>query len=231
MVAFLILFITVVLCFGFLFFEIATSDKRAQSKGYGPKLQIDGEPCATGHLNCTSYKAPTLGQSISYNFALRLYHKPGYLTGIFEHVNHPTKFRGSVFLSFSGGRVKGRSSMGGLQVCEGALGKNEVQLTRGQPKGGVLGIFNGRYEYRVRNGKVAFTKTTSPGSISKDSELLIEDRRISGRVFHGPQKTWSVDVEVSFSGIEEEPVTLAVVLACDHILSQIHDGPINTIDD
>ena len=231
MTAFLIFFIAVVSFFGLLFFEIATSDKRAQSKGYGPKSQIGGEPCATGHLNCVSYKAPTLGQSISYNFALRLYCKQGHLTGIFEHVNQPTKFHGSLFLSFPGGRVKGRSLMGGLQVCEGALDKSGVQLTRGQPKGGLLGIFNGRYEYRVHNGKVAFTKTTSPGSISKDSELLIEDGLIRGRVFHGPQKTWAVDVEVSLSGIEKEPATLAVVLACDHILSQIHDGPINTIDD
>ena len=231
MTAFLVLFVTVASFFGLLFFELARSDRRAQSKGYGPKSQIGGVPCATGHLTCTSHRAPTLGQSIAYNFVLRLYCKPGKLTGTFEHASHPTRFHGSVFLSFSGGRVKGRSLMGGLQVCEGALGKNGAQLTRGYPKGGLLGFFNGRYEYRVHNDKVEFTKTTSPGSISKDSELLVEDSRISGRAFHGPQKTWAIDVDVSLSGIEKDPATLAVVLACDHILSQIHDGPINTIDD
>jgi hypothetical protein len=231
MVVFILLFLSVVLFFGLLFIEIARSDKRAQAKGYGPKSQISGEPCAKGHLNCVSYKAPTLGQSISYNFALRLYSDKGDVTGIFEHIQNPKDFSGSLFLSFSGGQVKGRSLMGGLQVCEGAVGTGGARLTRGQPKGGMLGLFNGSFEYSVRGGAVHFDKTTSPGSISKDSQLLTENGRISGRVFHGPQKTWAVDVDVSFSGIKNAAALLAVILACDHILCQIHSGVFNTIDD
>jgi hypothetical protein len=81
----------------------------------------------------------------------------------------------------------------------------------------------GPYEYSVRGGTVHFDKTTQSGCISKDSELVIEDGRISGRVFHGPQKTWAVDVDVSFIGIKNEAVALAVILACDHILRAAHD--------
>jgi hypothetical protein len=231
MAVFSLIFLSVVLFFGLLFLEIARSDKRAQAKGYGPKLQISGEPCANGHLNCVSYKAPTLGKSLSHNFALRLYADKGNVTGVFEHIQSPKDFSGSLFLSFSGGQVKGRSLMGGLQVCEGAVGTGGARLTRGQPKGGMLGLFNGSYEYSVRGGAVYFDKTTSPGSISKDSQLLLENGRISGQVFHGPQKTWAVDVDVSFGEIKNEAALLAVILACDHILCQIHDGVFNTIDD
>ena len=231
MTVFIIVFIVVLLFFARLFYEISRSDKRAQEKGYGPKTQIENDPCATGSLRCISHKAPTLGQTISFNYTLRLYYKNGDVTGIIEHVKEPTKFNGSIYLSFSSGCVKGRSLMGGIQVCEGSVGTNGIRLTRGQLKEGLLGIFNGRYEYDVRGGKVHFYKTTSPGSISKDSKLLIEESCISGRVFHGPQKTWAVDVDITFSGIKKEFVTLAVVLMCDHILCQIHDGPINTIDD
>ena len=231
MTVFIIIFVVVLLFFARLFYEILRADKLAQEKGYGPKSQIGNEPCATGTLRCISHKAPTLSQTLSYNFALRLYCNNGDVTGIIEHVKEPTRFNGSIFLSFSRGFVKGRSLMGGIQICEGSVGEYGVRLTRGQLKGGLLGIFNGRYEYDVHSGKVHFNKTTSPGSISKDSELLIEEGCLRGRVFHGPQQTWLVDVDVTFDRIKNEFVTLAVVLACDHILSQIHDGPINTIDD
>lgn len=99
-----------------------------------------------------------------------------------------------------------------------------MRLTRGQLKGGILGILNGPYEYSVRAGKVRFDKATRAGNISKDSELLIEGSRISGRVFHGPQKTWAVDVDVTFENVRDEAALLAVVLACDHILRETHDG-------
>lgn len=231
MTLFIIFFISVILFFGLLFFEFFTMDKRAQKKGYGPESQIISEPCANGHLICAAHKVPTIGRFTPYDFILRLYSEKPHVTGVFEHAKQPDKFFGSVYLTFSGRYVKGRSSMGGLQVCEGRVATDGARLTRGQLKGGLLGIFNGRFEYSVKNGKVDFYKTTTPGSISKDSELIIEDGRISGRVFHGPQKTWVIDVDISFGGIKQEFATLAVILACDHILSQIHDGPINTIDD
>ena len=230
MIGFLIFFVGVVLFSGVLFYELARSNQRALAKGYGPKSQVQGEPCSKSILKCVSYKAPTLGRSISQEYELRLYADQNKVTGTFEHIKDPASFSGSLFLTLSRGRVKGRSLMGGLQVCEGTLHEGGASLTRGFPKGGILGLFSGTYEYSVRGGRVFFDKTTSPGSISKDSELFIEADSITGRVFHGPQKTWVVDVDVPFAGIDKEVAALAVILACDHILRNAHDG-VNSIDE
>lgn len=230
MIGFFILFGGVVLFSSILFLELVRSDQRAQAKGYGPKSQARGEPCSKSILKCASYKAPTLGRSILQEYELRLYADLDNVTGTFKHIKDPASFSGSLFLTVSGGRVKGRSLMGGLQVCEGTLHEGGASLTRGFPGGGILGLFSGTYEYSVRGGRVFFDKTTSPGSISKDSQLLIEADSITGQVFHGPQKTWVVDVDVSFSGIDKEVAALAVILACDHILRNAHGG-VNSIDE
>ena len=91
-------------------------------------------------------------------------------------------------------------------------------------------MFRGPYEYSVRDGSVRFDRTTRSGNISRDSDLRIEDGRISGRVFHGPQKTWRVDVEVTYTGIPAEAATLAVILACDLVLRETHDGVFQSDD-
>lgn len=206
------------------FVELALSDSWAKAKGYGPKSPIDGEPCATGYLSCLSFKVPKLGGAISFDYAFRLYSDKGDVTGVFEQVKKPKDFSGGLFFSFADGRVKGRSFMSGLQVFEGDLGIEGARLTRGHPKGGMLSLFNGAFNYSIRDDLVSFDQTSRTGSISKDSQLLIEDGQISGRLFHGPQKTWAVDVEVSYADLNSEAAALAVILACDHVLKEAHDG-------
>jgi hypothetical protein len=113
--------------------------------------------------------------------------------------------------------------MGGMRTVEGQAGPNGVHLTRGYPKQSVFKVFNGPYEYSCKNGLIRFDNTTRAGNISDQSNLRVEKGHISGRVFHGPQKTWAVDVDVSFSAVAEKVATLAVVLACDDILRIHHD--------
>lgn len=233
---FTVLFVFTVSLFAWLFHEIATSDKRARQKGYGPPTQLRGDPCATGKLACFSYRAPTLGRSVSFDYDLTVTSKNGDVTGTFVYDKSASEFSkslldiessatysGSLYLSFYRGHVRGRSLLGGLQVCEGAVGPDGARLTRGQRKGGILGFLRGPYEYSARRGTISFDKTSQAGCISSDSTLQIEDGRISGRVFHGPQKTWAIDVDVSFTGIKDEAIALVVILACDHILRAAHD--------
>jgi hypothetical protein len=168
---------------------------------------------------------------MSFAWSLDLHSNGRNVTGSFEYTGRPGNFSGSLFLSFSSSRVKGRFRMGGLRVCEGTVGPGGARLTLGHPKGGLLGFLQGRYEYSVRRGKVHFDRTAQHGHISKNSVLLIEDGRISGRLLHGPQETWAVDVDVPFTGIKDEAATLAVVLACDLILGYYHDGVHSTVND
>lgn len=119
MTSFLIPFACVVLFFARVFYEIARSDARARAQGYGPDEQLGGEPCARGELTCVSHEAPTLGQTLSYDWRLLLYSDGRDVTGTFGYQKDPGDLPGSLFLSFSGGRVKARSFLGGMQVCEG----------------------------------------------------------------------------------------------------------------
>ena len=222
-IVFFLVFAGVVFFFGLLFLEIHKVEKRAKVQGYGPISQIGGEPCAQGQIVCVCVNAPTLNQSISFDYALYLYTDGVNATGTYKYHARNTTYSGEVFLSFARNRVKGRSLMGGLRTVEGLVSSKGVRLTRGYPTESFLKILNGPYEYSIRSGQIQFDKTTHAGSISKQSNLRVEDNRLSGRVFHGPQKTWAVDVDVTYQGIADEAVTLAVVLACDNILSVHHD--------
>ncbi len=222
MIVFLLFFAGVVLFFGLLFFELHRVDKRAIAHGYGLKSQIGGEPCSSGQLVCVAFKAPTLNKSISFEYALQLYTDGVNVTGTYKYHVRNTSYSGEVFLSFKKNRVKGRTLMGGLRTLEGVVSPNGVRLTRGYPPESFLSILNGPYEYSVRNGQTQFDKTTRAGNISAESMLRIEDNRLYGRVLHGPQKTWAIDVDVTYQGIKIEAVSLAVVLACDNILSFHH---------
>jgi len=222
MIVFLLFFAGVVLSFGLLFFEILRVDKRAIADGYGLKSQISGKSCASGQLVCVSFKAPTLNKSISFDYVLQLYTDGVNVTGTYKYHVRNTTYSGEVFLSFKKNRVKGRTLMGGLRTVEGVVSPNGVRLTRGYPPKSFLSILNGPYEYSIRNGQIQFNKTTRAGNISAESTLRIEDNRLYGRVFHGPQKTWAIDVDVMYQGIKSEAVSLAVVLACDNILSFHH---------
>lgn len=221
-IVFLLLFAGVVLFFGWLFLEIQRVDQKAISQGYGRKSQIGGKPCSSGQLVCVSFNAPTLNRSISFDYALQLYTDGVNVTGTYTYHVRNTTYDGEVFLSFTKNRVKGRTLMGGLRTVEGVVSPNGVHLIRGYPAESFLKILNGPYEYSVRNGQIQFGQTTRAGNISADSMLRIEDNRLYGRVFHGPQKTWAVDVDVTYQGIKSERISLAVVLACDEILSTHH---------
>ncbi|MEL6361498.1 MAG: hypothetical protein AAFR21_10460 [Pseudomonadota bacterium] len=228
MVAFLIFFFGVVLLFGVLFFEISQVDNKAIKNGYGPKLQISGAQSADGKLVCVNANAPTLNKSISFPYSFRLNSSKGNLTGAYKYKAnrskfHDTVYNGELFLSFNKDHVKGRTLMGGLKTVDGVVDATKARLVRGHPKQSFLSFMNGPYEYSVHRGKVRFDKTTLAGNISKESDLRIERDRISGRVFHGPQKTWAVDVDVRYNNITSEKAALAVILACNDILS-VHHG-------
>lgn len=228
MAAFLTLFVGVLLLFAFLAFEFWTINKKAIKYGYGPKLPIRTTPCATGSLVCVSVNAPTLGRSLSFPYAFTLTANDRSVTGSYEYrakkrAMAETIYSGELFLSFSGDRVKGRALMAGLQSVEGTVDATEAQLTRGQPKASWLSFLNGPFSYSIHQGRVLFQNTERAGCISKDSELRIHGGRVSGRLLHGPQTTWAVEVDVQYRNIADERVALAVILACNDILS-VHHG-------
>ena len=134
-----------------------------------------------------------------------------------------TVYNGQLFLSFAGDRAKGRALMAGLQAIEGTVDETGARLRRGQPRESLLSFLNGPFDYRVRGGTVDFENTTRAGCIGRDSDLRILGDRLAGRVYHGPQKTWAVEVDVSYRDIARERVALAVILACNDILS-VHHG-------
>lgn len=228
MAGFLAIFFALILLSAFVALELYQLDKKAIKRGYGPKSQVSGSPKATGTLVCVNADAPTLGRSLSFPYSLQLTADENHLTGTYEYrakrrMTPDTVYNGELFLSFAGNKVKGRARMAGLFSVEGTLDASTARLTRGKPKGSFLAVLNGPYEYGIRQGKVIFENTTRAGCISRDSDLRIFEDRIAGRVFHGPQKTWAVEVDIIFHDIPSERVALAVILACNDILS-VHHG-------
>lgn len=95
MTGFLILFIGFLLFFSVVIFEFFGVEKNAQAKGYGPRTQIMGEPCAKGTFNCAPYNVPKLGQLGSKEYELRLYSDRNGVTGTFGHIMSPESRRAS----------------------------------------------------------------------------------------------------------------------------------------
>ena len=225
---FLVLFFGVILLFAILAFELFQLDKKAIKHGYGPKTQVPGNPKATGALVCVNANAPTLGRKLSFPYSFQLTANERHATATYEYrakrqMTADTVYNGELFLSFAGENVKGRALMAGLQSVEGTVDATKTELRRGQPKESFLSFLNGVYEYRINQGRVLFENTTRAGCIGRDSDLRIHGGRISGRVYHGPQKTWAVEVDVSYHDIPSERIALAVILACNDILS-VHHG-------
>lgn len=228
MIGFLTLFFGVVLLFAFLAWELFRLDKKAIKHGYGPRDRIPGNPKATGTLICVSADAPTLGRSLSFPYAFELTADSHHLTGSYEYranrrMTPDVVYNGEVFLSFDGNAVKGRALMAGVMSVVGTVDAKTAQLKRGKPKESLLSFLNGRFEYSIRQGKVSFDNTVWAGCIGQDSDLNIYSDKIIGRVYHGPQKTWAVDVDIDYDDIAPERMALAVILACNDILS-VHHG-------
>ncbi|MEL6170262.1 MAG: hypothetical protein AAFR35_16365 [Pseudomonadota bacterium] len=224
---FLALFFGVILLFAILARELFRLNKKAIKHGYGPNSQLPGHPKATGTLVCVNADAPTLGRSLSFPYAFQVTADDRHVTATYEYraqrrMIADTVYNGELFLTFDGDKVKGRALMGGLQSVEGTVDESAARLRRGQPKESLLSFLNGPYEYGIRQGTVVFENTTRAGCIGRDSELEVYLDRIIGRVVHGPQKTWAVDVDVSYEDVAPERMALAVILACNDILSAHH---------
>lgn len=225
MIVFSLIFACVVLFFFFLLVEDRRVKKLAIVHGYGLKSQISGKPCLSGQLVCVSVNAPTLlNKTLSYDYAFHLYTDGINVTGTYKY--QPRKavtYAGEVFLSLTKNRVKGRS--GGGSTFEGVTNPNGVSLNTVSPPGRfltkILEGSNKSYEYKIRSGQIQFGKPFR--GISTESMLRIDNNRLHGRVFHWPQKSWAVDVNVTYQGIKSEVVSLAVVLACNDILQLHHD--------
>lgn len=228
MVGFLILFVGVILLSALFLFEIVRTENKAIKEGYGPAAQIHGGGRATGSIVCVNEDAPTLNRSLSFPYAFQLNASRGDLTGKYTYAANKnriveTVYNGEVFLSFRNDRVKGRSLMAGLRTFDGVVSKTGAQLRCGYPKSSLLSFLSGPFDYSVNRGKVGFDNTSGTGSISKKSDLRIEGDHIRGRVLHGPQTTWAVEVDVNCRGIPSEQAALAVILACNDILRVHHD--------
>ena len=225
---FLVLFFGVILLSAVLALELFRLDKRAIKNGYGSKAQIPGNPAATGTLVCVSADAPTLGRKLSFPYSFQLTANERNATATYEYrakrrMTPDTVYNGELFLTFEGKNVKGRALMAGLMSVEGTVDATNTRLRRGKPKESLLSFLNGPFEYSIKQGRVFFENTIRAGCIGRDSELRIDGDRISGRVYHGPQKTWAVEVDIGYHDIASERMALAVILACNDILS-VHHG-------
>lgn len=228
MVWFLAIFFGVILLSAILAWELFRLDNKAIRHGYGPKAQVPGDPNATGMLVCVSVDAPTLGRKLSFPYSFELTSNESHATATYEYraerrMTADTVYNGEVFLSFAGEHVKGRALMAGLMSVEGTVDATHTRLRRGKPKKSFLSFLNGPYEYSINHGRVLFENTIRAGCVGRDSDLRIDCDRISGRVYHGPQKTWAVEVDITYRDIASERIALAVILACNDILS-VHHG-------
>ncbi|MEL7202832.1 MAG: hypothetical protein AAFX07_05670 [Pseudomonadota bacterium] len=106
---------------------------------------------------------------------------------------------------------------------DGTIDAANARPRRGQPKESLLSFLNGPFEYSIKQGRVLFENTIRAGCIGRDSDLRIDGDRISGLVYHGPQKTWGVEVDITHHSTATERMALAVILACNDILS-VHHG-------
>lgn len=225
---FLALFFGVILLSVVLTLELFRLNKKAIKHGYGPKTQVPGNPNATGMLVCVSVDAPTLGRKLSFPYSFQLTANERHATATYEYrakrrMTPDTVYNGELFLSFSGENVKGRALMAGQMSVEGTVDARHARLRRGKPKESFLSFLNGPFDYSINQGRVHFENTTRAGCIGRDSDLRVDGERISGVVYHGPQKTWGVEVDISYRGIASERMVLAVILACNDILS-VHHG-------
>ena len=228
MITFLSIFAATFLFSIYLFFEITQVEKKAIAQGYGPESHVNGSLGAQGTLVCVNADAPTLNRSISFPYQFQAKSRMGDLTGRYEYASERSKmvkpiYRGALYFRFRNNHVKGRTQMGGLRAIEGTVDPGKAELSYGYPKGSLLSLLKGSFGYSVdRGGNVHFTNTAHSGSISENSKLSIQGNRMTGRVLHGPQTTWAVEVDVAIAGIEPEQATLAVIMACNDILATHH---------
>lgn len=229
MIGFLTFFALVVFLFAVLLVEIMRVEKLAIEEGYGPKNEITGPVIAQGQMNCVNEDAPTLHRSVSFPYQFSMKSQRGDVSAKYEYFGKKSKaidpiYSGKLFLRFRNGRVKGRKRMDGFRTIEGTLKPNKAELTLGYPKKSLLSFLPGSFSYSVDDaGNVSFDNTSHYGSISNKSRLRIHGNRIAGHVIHGPQTTWAVEVDITFDGVLPEYALLAVILACNNIVSFHHE--------
>lgn len=228
MVVFLTIFSVAILITVALVIEFTQLEKKAVKEGFGPKTHVTGSLGAHGSLVCVNADAPTGGRHIRFPYEFEANYGRGDLSATYVYRGPPSRsaeriYEGDLFFRFKGNSVKGRTRMAGLKTIEGRVGQHQTALRYGYPSTSWLSFLSGAFEYSVNGGQVRFEKTEMSGSISNKSQLQIQGDRIAGRVLHGPQTTWAVEVDVVCNGIPAEQAALAVIMACNDIVAHHHD--------
>lgn len=228
MVVFLAIFSAAAVMSVVLLIEFIRLEKKAVKEGFGPKSHVSGPLAAHGSLVCVNADAPTLGRHVRFPYRFEANYGRGDLSATYVYRGRPSQsietiYEGSLFFRFKGNSVKGRTKMAGLKTIEGRVDPQKVTLRYGYPSASLLSFLSGSFEYAINGDKVRFEKTETSGSISKNSQLQIQGDRIVGRILHGPQTTWAVEVDVVCNGIPAEQAALAVIMACNDIVAHHHN--------
>ena len=197
--------------------------RQSASQLYGPPEQNPGENRADGKLVCTSWKAPTLGRTLQFEYGIQLTTQAEHTTALLRSPGDTNKnpvYTREIFITRQGEHVIGRTDR---KYFEGKLTSNSGELSVGYPSGSLLHFTNQPFQFRITQGQVEFLQTnTSQTVIHHNSRLAVENERIFGRLNHY-RESWFVAVDVSFTAVPPEMMVLVVLLLANDTLDFHHD--------
>ena len=193
---------------------------QSQKKNYGPQALLDGPSFSSGTLSCKSWKAPTLGKQLSFDYTLKVTANNKEITGYYRYPIDENKnkiYDGQIFITKDNSNLIGRTDH---KYFEGTLSQTNVDL---QTMYRAAKIFKAPFQFELINGQVNFINTdNSQTIINHDSQLTVTPDHIQGRVMH-TRESWAVTVDITYQNIAPELMTLIVLLICNDILDFHHD--------
>lgn len=188
-------------------------------QGYGPKRQVYGPTVMQGSLVCKSWKAPTLGKQLQFDYGVSLLREDEDFWGEYHYpANRRDRkpiYTGEVLLTDHQGEVKGRSDK---KVVEGQLSPKQGDFLLGYPKGSLLSWLNSSFQFQIEEKAVHFLNTSKGmGTIGHTSQLEIGEDTIVGRLVDS-KKFWAIEVDVRYQGVAPEITVLVILLMSNDIL-------------
>jgi hypothetical protein len=193
---------------------------QTQKKNYGPQQLLDGPTFCSGSLSCKSWKAPTLGKQLQFDYKLEVTANNKEITGFYRYPideNQKEIYSGQIFITKENGNLVGRTDR---KYFEGSLTHDQADI---QTMFRALPFAKAPFQFRLINSTVDFTNTdNSQTIINHNSQLSVTADHIQGRVVHS-QESWITVVDITYENMAPELMTLIVLLISNDILDFHHD--------